>query len=148
MRTYLAAVVSLFLCSLVATSAYGRDFCKTLTSAMAPDANKQISLKPPTAPAVECKPVLTQAGVTAQHCAWGFEYRSNESAEFFETLFWAVSQCIGVGTKAEQDQSVSHPDFYDLRVFSTQEGEVGVSIKDKGALQQTYVFLRVQAAKQ
>jgi hypothetical protein len=41
------------------------------------------------------------------------------------------------------DQSVNHPDAYDLRLFRLDGAEFAVSLKDKGALQQTLVFLRV-----
>ena len=42
-----------------------------------------------------------------------------------------------------EDLDVNHPDFYDLKTYTKMETSLAVSLKDKAALDQTYVFLRV-----
>ena len=55
-----------------------------------------------------------------------------------------VTSCFGAGAVVSSDTGVNHPDTYDLQMFRTVAGTVSVSLKDKGALQQTYVFLRIE----
>ena len=64
----------------------------------------------------------------------------------FDGLLTAVAQCADQDIAPTTDQAVNHPDFYDLRIFTMNNVEVGLSIKDKGGLQKTYVFLRVTPA--
>lgn len=91
----------------------------------------------------KCTTALALSGQTSTHCAWGFDYRAAQAAQAFEAVIHAVSGCSGGPLQVESDKDVNHPDFYDLRIFNTSQGEVGVSLKDKGGLQKTYVFLRV-----
>ena len=84
------------------------------------------------------------SGAKNTHCYWGFPYRSDDAAKMFQDMVADASACLGRGVTVMKDQSVNHPDAYDLRAFKLDEREIGVSIKDKGALQQTLVFLRVQ----
>ncbi len=88
----------------------------------------------------ECSTSLVLGGGTSFDCAWGFEYRSVEANDAFEILVEQVAECGALITV--QDQLVSHPDSYDLRQYSVDGKEVSVSLKDKGALNQTYVFFR------
>ncbi|MDG1169095.1 MAG: hypothetical protein P8N14_07850 [Sulfitobacter sp.] len=77
---------------------------------------------------------------------WVFAYRSDSATQAFETLLRQIANCGGESVK--QDQDVNHPDFYDLHLFNFAENTVGVSLKDKGALSQTLVFLTfAKAAK-
>ena len=78
-------------------------------------------------------------GGRSLHCMWAFAYRSEAATQAFETLLNQIGKCGG--DSAVQDQDVNHPDFYDLRLFSVADNTVGVSLKDKGALSQTLVFL-------
>lgn len=88
----------------------------------------------------DCSTSLVLGGGTSFDCAWGYDYRSVEASEAFEVLVGQVAECGDLITA--QDQQVSHPDSYDLRQFSVDGKEVSVSLKDKGALNQTYVFFR------
>jgi len=67
-------------------------------------------------------------------------YRSTAATDAFERLNDAVIACLGPDATITQYQSVNHPDFYDLRLYLMADQEIGVSLKDKAALQQTYVF--------
>lgn len=70
----------------------------------------------------------------------GGDYRSDAASEAFISLVDQDATCGKLITA--QDQQVSHPDSYDLRQFNVNGTEVSVSLKDKGALNQTYVFFR------
>jgi|TARA_B110000967_G_scaffold42814_1_gene42857 hypothetical protein len=43
-----------------------------------------------------------------------------------------VANCADQDIAPTTDQAVNHPDFYDLRIFTMNNVEVGLSIKDKG----------------
>ena len=88
----------------------------------------------------ECSTSLVLGGGTSFDCSWGFDYRSAEATQAFISLVDKVATCGALITA--QDQQVSHPDSYDLRQYSVDGKEVSVSLKDKGALNQTYVFFR------
>jgi hypothetical protein len=91
---------------------------------------------------VDCAPSRGLGGTVSLHCAWPFEYRSMQSLDAFESLLGQVAACAN--PIAADTSSVNHPDSYDLRQFSSGVGVISVSPKDKGALNQTYVFLRVE----
>jgi hypothetical protein len=90
---------------------------------------------------MHCQTSIALGGATSAHCAWGFAYRSVASQQVFEDFLNRIAAC---GTPITQTgPEVSHPDSYDLRQFQVDGKTVSVSLKDKGALAQTYVFLRV-----
>lgn len=79
----------------------------------------------------------------AAHCNWAYPFRSPQATGAFEALFDEVAVCLGPDATPTSDDGVNHPDTYDLRRFEGQGMAVDVSLKDKGALQQSYVFLKV-----
>jgi len=93
--------------------------------------------------AADCRESLALGGARSFHCFLAFEYRSDAAIEAFEDIVTEVTACIGPMAIIKTDQSVNHPDAYDLREFQTGARSYAVSIKDKGALQQTLVFVRV-----
>lgn len=92
----------------------------------------------------DCAVSLDLSGAKALNCAWDFPFRDGTAREVFAGTLARLQVCFGAD--ATLDQPVNHPDFYDLRVFQTELGEVGLSLKDKGALQRSYVFLRIVPA--
>ena len=58
-----------------------------------------------------------------------------------------VHKRIGQQATLHIDQSVNHPDYYALRRYETAQADVSVSVKDKSALGNTFVFIRVQGGK-
>jgi len=90
-----------------------------------------------------CKPILTLGGGRTYHCSWKFSYRADAASRAFENYARTVESCIGDNAGIAKDQSVNHPDFYDLREYQFEQGQVSVSIKDKSGLQSTYVFIAV-----
>ena len=79
------------------------------------------------------------------HCGWEFPHRAEQAYETFDAFVEAAHDCIGPQATVHSDQGVNHPDFYDARRFEMKEAEVSVSVKDKGALGRTFVFIRVRS---
>ena len=90
-----------------------------------------------------CRESLALGGASNVHCVLEFSYRSEDAARVFEALVQEITACVGRSATVTTDQSVNHPDAYDLREFQNGTQAYAVSIKDKGALQQTLVFVRV-----
>lgn len=91
-----------------------------------------------------CKPSLGLSGTRSLTCAWPFAYRAAEATAAFEALSDDVMACTGPAAKPAP--GVNHPDSYDLRLFAYEGGTVAVSLKDKAALRETYIFLRMETA--
>ena len=79
------------------------------------------------------------------HCGWEFPHRAEQAYETLDAFVEAAHDCIGPQATVHSDQGVNHPDFYDARRFEMKEAEVSVSVKDKGALGRTFVFIRVRS---
>ena len=92
----------------------------------------------------ECRSSLAMGGAQHIHCAQVFAYRSEAATDAFDAVLHDLTQCLGPTATQTTDQIVNHPDAYDLREFDLDGRGYAVSIKDKGALQQTFVFVRVQ----
>ena len=90
-----------------------------------------------------CSESLALGGGRNIHCVLEFAYRSNDATRVFEALVQDLATCVGPTATVTTDQSVNHPDAFDLREFQVGTRSYGVSIKDTGALQQTLVFVRV-----
>lgn len=82
------------------------------------------------------------------HCGWEFPYRAKQAYDAYDEFVQQVNGCIGQHATVHADQSVNHPDFYELRRYELEQATVSVSVKDKGALGSTFVFIRVQGAPQ
>ncbi len=98
---------------------------------------------PGTQMATQCTRSLVLSGGSQVHCGWAFPYRAPEANVAFERLVTAVSACLGAEAIMMADQDVNHPDFYDLQTFHLKGQEIGVSLKDKAGLSETYIFLRI-----
>ncbi|WP_299685977.1 hypothetical protein [uncultured Tateyamaria sp.] len=126
---------------LCGTSVHAEAYCADLT-ALTNHSAGTITL--PDGTPGTCVTSLDLTGARAANCRWPFEYRAEAATTAFTTLLNATTRCLNANGVA--DQGVNHPDSYDLRTFDTETAQISVSIKDKGALQQTYVFLRVAPA--
>ena len=94
--------------------------------------------------ASSCRASLGLSGERHMHCNWMFPYRAPAARTAFENLTRELTECLGPEAEMTTDQSVNHPDAYQLFQFDLLGREFAVSIKDKGALQQTHVFVRVE----
>lgn len=90
-----------------------------------------------------CAFSLDLSGSTSANCNWAFPYRSDAATDSFDAMLVALIPCADPALAIVTDQPVNHPDFYDLRLLRIVGGEVGLSVKDKINLDQTYVFLRL-----
>ena len=95
------------------------------------------------APGPDCSRFQTVGGGTGASCYWAFPFRSDAAVMFADGLWSDVLACRP-GKVLGPDAQVNHPDSYDLRARVTPDATYRVSIKDKGGLQQTLVFLRVE----
>lgn len=76
-------------------------------------------------------------------CRWEFDFRSRQAVLKFKDTVSSVLSCNEGTHQVQQDKPVNHPDTYSLRIIKTPKASVRISLKDKGALQKTYVFLQV-----
>lgn len=93
-----------------------------------------------------CQTSLLMSGQTQRNCYWSYPYRSAEAGSAFAEYASKLAMCLGPEAVRSVDQSVNHPDAYELHLFELNGAEYAVSLKDKGALQKTLVFLRVPVA--
>ncbi len=134
-------------CALQAPQAAAEDFCTQVlalddTSSKRTTAFDLSAILPEyPAAAAGCRQSLNAGGGKSLHCMWRFDYRAPEATFAFDALTARVQTCAS--EPGAKDTDVNHPDFYDLRVFQVADGDIGVSLKDKGALRQTLVFLNI-----
>ncbi len=100
---------------------------------------------PPPLPgaAADCAVSPSLSGRNVYQCAWEYPYRSPHANEAFEALHGLIGECFGDRAPMRKDPGVNHPDFYDLRQYRLDHVDLSVSIKEKAALQATFVFLRI-----
>lgn len=94
---------------------------------------------PPEGPS--CDTYLTTTSQEGLSCHWTFPYRSDAAKAFAEAMWQTIQQCRS-GSPREPDQNVNHPDSYELRQWDTGQAIYSLSVKDKGALGLTLVFVR------
>jgi hypothetical protein len=92
-------------------------------------------------PQATCSIYRAAGGARGVACRWTFAFRDPSATAFAKSLWSEVTTCR-TGQPGSDDQSVNHPDSYDLLEWRTASGVYHVSVKDKGALAQTFVFLR------
>jgi hypothetical protein len=95
--------------------------------------------------ASECA-VSTSSIPKSYSCTWAFDFRAGATYETYEEIRARLDGCIGEASTTRDDRGVNHPDFYAARHYLLKQTDISVSIKDKGELRKTFVFLRVRAA--
>jgi len=96
--------------------------------------------------AEKCTMSRSEAGANAYHCTWGFSYRDAAASAFFREVDADLRTCLAGRAESAKDRGVNHPDTYDQRRYGLDDVIVTVSLKDKSALDRTFVFLGVYAA--
>ncbi len=129
-------------CLLPGLPAGATDFCAEITRLLTDRDSWAGTLELAGAQAT-CRTALSLEGTQSLHCGWGFDYRAPAAQAQFDAGLAALSDCLGEDAAVQPDQMVNHPDFYDQRVYTTPSGELGLSLKDKAALGQSFVFLRI-----
>ena len=88
--------------------------------------------------------IIVDAEQVLYLCTWEHELASSASQESFESEATRVRSCLD-GAREREDASVNHPDFWASKIFCDTDGEVAVSIKDKGLLGKTLVTVGVSS---
>jgi len=94
--------------------------------------------------ASECE-FARQPGGGIYYCVWSYRLRAAEARRAFEEMDGQLRACLGQHAQARSDPGVNHPDTYDARQYPVLGARVTVSLKDKGALQRSLVFVRVDS---
>ncbi|MEM9139173.1 MAG: hypothetical protein AAGB15_05025 [Pseudomonadota bacterium] len=89
-----------------------------------------------------CGLALGADGATERHCRWDFPYRADAAVERLAALQEAAKACLGAAP-VPVEPGVNHPDSFDQHIYALEGLEISLSLKDKAALSQTFVFLRV-----
>lgn len=97
-------------------------------------------------PAATCAPYVAADSGPATACFWTFDYRNAAASELARQVWRELTACRP-GWEAGPEVPVNHPDSYSLRMWTTETATYGVSLKDKGALDQTLVILRRAARR-
>ena len=131
---------------MVPLQAQSADLCERVAGWMAGDAAQAEMILPTAATPPICGTSLALSGATSVHCAWGYPYRADAARAAFDDLAAQLNLCFEEGETVSKDQIVNHPDSYDLLEFEGEKGRLGLSLKDKGARQETFIFLRAERA--
>lgn len=91
-----------------------------------------------------CQVSLSISGARALTCAWPFAFRDQAAGAEFESITAMLHGCAEVKTSLQDEPGVNHPDTYLQRHFLWDQVPVSLSLKDKSALHETYVFVTVQ----
>ena len=118
------------------------DVCQDVRSLVAQAQDGFAAVPAPLTGAKSCQMTIGLGGVKAYHCAWEFDYRAEAALNTFAEFDAALAACFDA--TSQHDQDVNHPDFYDLREYAVTGAVVRVSLKDKGALGLSYVFVAVE----
>ena len=98
-------------------------------------------------PALEgraCDLVRSGDGLDQYFCAKEFAFRSDAATRAYEAYVTEIRACFGAD-EVPIGPAVNHPDSYHQTVFAVNNRHISVALKDKGALQKTYVFVRLPA---
>jgi hypothetical protein len=81
-------------------------------------------------------------------CSFEFPFRDNEARTLYDAYARELEVCSNFGEFAEvqEQDAVNHPDSFEQTTFDIYKGpQASISLKDKGDLQKTYVFVRLPA---
>ena len=126
------------------TLRFAMAFAVSATAAMAEDQCAIVNAIESENVAVEgvtCQTYRDTSGAMAASCHWHFGFRDKAAVSFADRVWRSLKECRS-GTAQGSDQQVNHPDSYALRTWVSGRRAYFVSVKDKGQLDQTLVFLR------
>lgn len=130
-----AALLAVFLvCSSQASAA---DTCQALNAFMESGVAPSVAgfAKP------RCGQALSTDGKASTYCYWSFDFRADDAADHMAALRKSVLQC-GFQPGGSAGGAVNHPDSFDQELYERSGARLSLSLKDKGGLQKTLVFLR------
>lgn len=88
-----------------------------------------------------CSTSRVLGGGQSIDCYWTFAFRVDAARQEFSDLSELLRLCAD-GEVTSEGASVNHPDSYDQLTTQIAGRDVSLSLKDKGALNQTLIFLR------
>ena len=112
--------------------------CAPLEAMAARDAGGAAALFAPHAPT--CQTALQTTGETLV-CYSEHPFRSKTATDLAEGIEARIAACFDAPAR-QQDAEVNHPDSYAARWFDAGGARIYLSVKDKGALGKTLVFVR------
>lgn len=92
----------------------------------------------------DCGVARVLGGANSVHCAWTFDLRAPRAGVAFEDMADKIEGC-GAQQLVLETSQVNHPDSYAQREYSMNGLRLSLSLKDKGGLGQTLIFLRAVA---
>ena len=117
--------------------------CAALEAMAARDADGAAALFAPHQ--ATCQTALQTTGETLV-CYSAHPFRSETATDLAAEVEAGIATCFGAPAR-QQDAGVNHPDSYVARWFDVGEARIYLSVKDKGALAQTLVFVRAARAQ-
>lgn len=117
--------------------ATANEFCNQLdqmVSSGVPPSLQQSNLK-------SCGPTKEVDAGVSYFCYWQFEFRSEQAKQHYLELSNMIGECAKKLTIHNSTQ-VNHPDSYDQLLYENKQNDFSLSLKDKGGLDKTLVFLR------
>ena len=93
-----------------------------------------------------CSESVVLRGGAQMVCFWPHSYRSAEAEADFAALAALVERCLDTRALPGQGAQVNHPDSFGQRLYEGRGWRASVSLKDKGALGQSLVFLSLSRA--
>ena len=100
-------------------------------------------LKQETTKDVLCAIALLPDGQESSYCYAIFPYRDPQAVDAFERLGTTLTDCFVLKAAVGTGDIVNHPDSFDQNAFCAADYELSLSLKDKGNLNQTLIFLRL-----
>lgn len=89
----------------------------------------------------QCSTSKVLGGGASKDCFWRYPLRSPEARAAFDQIARRLRVCAD-GPVTVQETNVNHPDSYDQITGIVQGRSVSLSLKDKGGLGETLIFLR------
>lgn len=141
-----AAIISILTTMSLANPSQASDLCENLNILM-DHARTNFSMQEqavsalPKLGAPRCRLSRNLSGTKTYHCALEFPYRDTAAGQKYTLLTNEIETCLGPEAKLTKDKQVNHPDFYDQNQYQLDVVRISASIKDKGALQKTLIFI-------
>ena len=146
--------ISCVLVPISSVSTYADEFCATLDSVIEnttmdgkPLSSDLLFMGNEATPTLTTNPTQCVVSMSGQYklaCMWAFPFRADAAQTGLTELRAAIDVCVDDTGSYSRDQAVNHPDYYDAHYYGYGDHVLSASLKDKGALQQTLVFLRVK----
>lgn len=98
------------------------------------------------ADASQCS-IVEDAEKTSYQCTWDHALGDPLAGERYIKLMTGIRGCIGNFTEERVDRPVNHPDIFASYIYQYENGEVGISLKNKSSLGETRVTVGVDGFK-